>query len=79
MRRALLALAVAGSAASVSAPAHAFVCPAGTKPTALPTGQTVCVPYTYCDPGPCRLPVEVHCPTDIPVWTSTCTRIFGWG
>lgn len=76
MRRLLLAGAVAASAAFAPAPASALGCPAGTSPRTLPTGTGYCVPTTTpCDPGPCR-PV-VSCPTDIPVWSSTCRQIFG--
>lgn len=79
MKRLLLAAAVAASAFTV-APASAAGCPPLTQPATLPTGQGYCTPFgtVHCDPGPCRFPVEVHCPTDIPVWTHYCTQIFGW-
>ena len=79
MKRLLLAAALVVSAATYSAPASAINCPPGTQPKPLPTGQNICVPYAHCDPAACPNPLdEVHCPTDIPVWTSVCVSIFGW-
>ena len=78
MKRLLLAAALAG-ASFAAAPASALNCPDGTQPRPLPTGQNVCVPYQHCDPAACPSPTDdIHCPTDIPVWTSLCTQIFGW-
>ena len=74
MRRLLLAGALAASAFAV-APAHAFVCPAGTSPRQLPNGTTYCVPTAHCDPVACPNPVQ--CPYDVPVWSGVCRQVFG--